>query len=162
MLTALPSVASAQPEKGDKEILLFGQLMAINSDGSTVSIGNIFANLGVFVTDTFEVGGGPTITIANAGGGTDTTLGLNGFVRLNFATGNPRLVPYVGGEVFIQDVNPDFGSAGDTTFANAIGGVKNYFSENAALDIKGQFGFLLTDPGAVRMFGFTVGLTVIF
>jgi hypothetical protein len=163
LLAAFSSPAFAQAQKGDKEVLLFGNLFVISGGGSTTTVGLIFANVGVFVTDTVEVGGGPTLTVAGGGGDTTTIVGVNGFLRKSFAQANAKIAPYVGVETSIQDLAPDAGqSVADTTFINAIGGVKNYFTESAALDVKGNFGFLLSDPGALRIFGFTVGITVIF
>jgi hypothetical protein len=162
-VTACSSTALAQAQKGDKEILLFGNLFVLSGGGSTQTVGIIFTNVGVFISDSLEVGGGPTITVAGGAGSTTTVVGVNGFVRKSFVRSNPKIAPYVGAEISIQDLAPEAPQGiGDVTFINAIGGLKNYFSERAALDIKGNFGFLLTDPGLLKIFGFTVGLTVLF
>ena len=163
MLTAFSSTAFAQAQKGDKEVLLFGNLFVLSGGGSTQTVGIIFTNIGVFVTDSLEVGGGPTITVSGGAGSTTAVVGVNGFLRKSFAQSNAKIAPYVGAEVSIQDLAPEAPQGiGDVTFVNAIGGIKNYLSEKTALDLKGNFGFLITDPGALRIFGFTVGLTVLF
>jgi hypothetical protein len=160
----LPSAAFAQTQSGDKEILLFGNLTSTRFDGGgTSTFGLIFINVGVFLTDKFEVGGGPNISVTGGGfsGGTDATVGINGFVRQAFGS-NPKVQPYVGAEISMADLNPSQGSAADLAFVSAIGGVKNFISEKAALDLKGSFGFLMKEPSLQQQFGFTVGLTFVF
>ena len=163
VLVALPTIAYAQPKQGDREILLFGNLITVHSSGSTFTSGNIFANIGVFTSDSLEIGGGPSITVSGGGGGgVDTTVGVNGFLRRSFAGGNPKIVKYVGAELQVQDIAPSFGNASDQMFATGIAGLKNYFNEKAALDMKALFGVNLKHPGDAQIFGFTIGLTIIF
>jgi hypothetical protein len=178
LVAALPGVAQAQAQKGDKEVLLFGNVSAIRTKavevpgfgtfgGGTNTTGNIFINLGVFVTNALEIGGGPQFSISSSGGGEDgegtsTTTGANGFLRFNFG-GGAKVAPYIGGEVNVSDFEaPEGGSIGDNTFLGAIAGVKSYLSEKAALDMKGSFGFNASAPGDMQMFGFTIGLTFVF
>jgi hypothetical protein len=178
LVAVLPSAALAQAQKGDKEVLLFGNVTSIHSKGvevpgfgtfggGTNTFGNIFVNFGVYVTDAMEVGGGPQFSISSSGGGEDgsgvsTTTGANGFLRFNFG-GGAKVAPYVGAEVNVQDFKaPEGGSVGDNVFMAAIAGVKSYLSEKAALDMKGQFGFNASHPGDQQLFGFTIGLTFVF
>jgi hypothetical protein len=177
LVAVLPGVAQAQAQKGDKEILLFGNVTSIHTKeietpfgsfgGGTNTFGNIFVNFGVYVTNALEVGGGPQFSISSSGGGEDgsgvsTTTGANGFLRLNFG-GGAKVAPYVGAEVNVQDFKaPENGSVADNVFIAAIAGVKSYLSEKAALDMKGQFGFNASAPGDQQLFGFTIGLTFVF
>lgn len=154
----VPSVASAQAKKGDTEALLFATIQSQRFEGGSNTFGLIFANIGKYLTDTWEVGGGPSISISSSGGDTDTTVGGNGFVRRSFIGSNPKMVPYAGLELSISD----FSETGDTMFGQLIGGVKNYISERAALDFKGFFGLSVKHPGDLQNFGVQVGLSVVF
>ena len=170
--------AAAQAQRGDNEVLVFGLVTSFLSESTTSTNGTINFNIGRFVTDRTQIGGGPTISISatttperqvprlvgtrivfdTIPGETtvDATVGVSGFLRRYFSGG--RVAPYLGGEVFVSDVE----SAGDTTFVNAIGGVKNYLSERAAIDFKGAFGFNTRDASAFQLLQFSVGLTVLF
>ena len=46
--------------------------------------------------------------------------------------------------------------------ASGSAGIKNYLTENAAIDFKGSFGVNPSSPGELQLFLFTVGLTYIF
>ena len=163
---ALPVSAAAQARAGDSEIQMFANFSMPSNDVDGAQ-GTIFVNVGRFVSDVLQIGGGPNIGISKGqgdfnpvtgeieGGGIDARLGINAFVRRYF--GVTRVQPYLGGEFFIPDV-----ADADFTYANAIGGVKNYVSDRAAIDFKGGYGFLLKDPGSAGLVSFQVGLTVLF
>ena len=82
-LMAGHGTASAQAKAGDKEILVFGNVTTLFG-GSTFTHGSVFFNGGQFLTDSFEIGGGPTITAADAariGRGLNARTVLFGSVR---------------------------------------------------------------------------------
>ena len=182
MLLAVVSPAAAQAQKGDNEVLVFGFVTSFLSSDFTSTTGTLNFSIGRFVNDRLQVGGGPTVSISStstpaqriptgidrngnvifttlaASTTVDTTLGVNGFLRQYFGASGAKVAPYVGGELFINDIS----AAGDQAFANGLGGVKSYLSEKAAIDFKGAFGFLLSDPGAQRILQFSVGITYLF
>src|ERR1041385_5863931 len=81
IVACLPSLAFAQAEKGDKEVLVFGNLSTFFGGGNGVTgSGDVFLNVGKFTSDQTEIGGGPDLLIS-AGGGFDVTFGANGFIR---------------------------------------------------------------------------------
>lgn len=150
---ALAAPAAAQAQAGDSEVQMFGFFTMQSRNADTAS-GTIAVNYGKFVTDLWQLGGGPQISIS-AGSPVDVTSGVNAFVRRYF--GATKVQPYFGGEFYMMDV-----TAADFTYANAILGVKNYISERAAIDFKGGYGFLLKEPGEAGLITFQVGLTVLF
>jgi hypothetical protein len=159
---AVPATAQAQAQKGDKEVLLFGNVSTFISESTTFSSGTIFVNAGVFMSDTLEVGGGPTISISFAGDTTTFQTGVNAFFR-KYTNAESTVAPYFGAEVSINDIAPDEpDTIANNTFLAGIAGIKNYFSERAALDIKGLFGFRANDPGAFQLLQINVGLTIVF
>lgn len=85
------------------------------------------------------------------------TVGLNTFYRHYLDTQTPELAPYVGEEYFIRDIQ----TASDSSFCNAIGGLKYYVSENAAFDLKAAYGFGL-GGSAGQLFTTTFGISVAF
>jgi hypothetical protein len=150
---ALATSAAAQAEAGDSEIQAYANFSMVANNADTAN-GTISFNYGKFLTDVWQLGGGPTINIAK-GDPVDVTTGVNGFVRRYF--GAARVQPYVGGEIFLFDVTD-----ADFTYGNIIAGIKNYFSERAAIDFKGGYGILLKEPGEPGLISFQVGLTVLF
>lgn len=166
-MLAVPALSFAQAKKGDTEVLIFGNLSSIHSTGSTSTSGTFFLNGGKFTTDLLEIGGGPTVSISTSSVGktssTDFTLGGNAFVRRYFSSkNNPKIQPYLGLELQVTDFAPEGQNFTDAMFAQAIGGVKNYLSEKAAIDFKGSFGLSPKHPGDFQLFAFQVGLTYVF
>lgn len=169
---AVPRSASAQAQAGDKEILTFANVVSVMGSGFNSTSGNVFLNVGQFISDRMEVGGGPNITISRSsfdtgfGGSsseTDFGFGVNGFVRYYFGEASATLKPYAGGELIVNKLNVgDNESFADQVFASGSAGVKNYLTENAAIDFKGSFGLNPSNPGELQLFLFTVGLTYIF
>jgi hypothetical protein len=151
--------ALAQAKKGDSEVLLFGFVAMNPKAASNSANGNFTFNYGAFFSDHSEVGGGPSINVNATAGEVDTTMGVNVFFRQHF--GRAKAQPYIGGEVFVQDVQNS-----DSTYLNGIFGVKNYISEHSAVDFKMAYGTSATTPVAgferPQILVFSVGLTVLF
>jgi hypothetical protein len=177
----LAAPAYAQAEKGDAEVLVSGFLFStLASSGPTLTSGSMNFAIGKFVTDTFEVGVGPSVSITStsvpesreltgfdsrlnpifttipASTTISTTFGSNFFARKLFGTA--KVQPYVGGNFNVQD----FAAAADTSFYGGEAGVKNYFSPKTALDLKGGLGFNAKDPANSGLFTFSVGITYLF
>jgi hypothetical protein len=151
--------ALAQSKKGDSEVLLFGFVTMDPKAAGDSASGNFTFNYGAFFTDHAEIGGGPSINVSKGlNGGVDSTMGVNFFLRQHF--GKAKTQPYIGGEVFVQDVENS-----DSTYLDGIFGVKNYLSEHAAVDFKLAYGTSATTPTfgeRQQLLVFSVGLTVLF
>jgi hypothetical protein len=168
VVVLIPSLASAQAKRGDKEVLLNGQLISINqsienpftgaSESSTFTTGNGVVNLGVFFSDTLEIGGGPSISITSAGGDTTASVGANGFLRKYFHSKRPTVAPFVA----IEASEQDFSDFSNQLFVDADFGVKNYLNERAALEIVVGYGLNPAHPGDFQMLQIKAGLTVLF
>lgn len=157
MVVCLPSLAFAQAKKGDKEFLVFGNLNTFFGGGGGVSgSGEGFFNIGKFITDQEEIGGGPDL-LFSAGGGFNVTVGANGFFRKYLKRKDPKKAPYIGAEASAVD----FKNFSTSFFVSGIAGFKDYLSEKAALDIKGSAGLNPIHPSLVIV-QVTVGLTYVF
>jgi hypothetical protein len=157
-----PTLASAQAQQGDKEILLNGQLSTINTDtgfgSSTFTFGQGVLNLGQYFSDTLEIGGGPSIFVSGGAGSTDAQFGANAFLRKYLHTSRPTVAPFVGAEAYDRD----FSEFSDSLFVDVNVGVKNYLSERSALEVSAGFGLNPSHPGDQQILQIKVGLTVLF
>lgn len=164
-LLALPSSAAAQQKKGDNELLLFGNV-SMDPRNSDSASGFLALGSGRFLTDTFQLGIGATISITGGAGGTfnfetgqieengvSGTFGYNVFLRKYFGTA--KVQPFVGAETFTFDVQ----DSRNSTYLNILAGLKNYVSERTALDLKAAYGFGSNDQQQVQV---TLGITFLF
>ena len=159
---ALPGALYAQARAGDNEISGQGLVVSLLVEDDTANVGIGILNIGRFLTDKDQIGGGPLLTFSSAAGETQGTFGFNAFYRRYFAPqAGGRIYPYAGGEFFLFDVAPGEGAtAADTSFASGVIGVKNYLTDRIAIDFRGSFGFGLS--GDINMFQFVVGLSHLF
>lgn len=135
----MASPATAQIEKGDKEIQANGYLFAV-SGVTMVTMSGLF---GYCLTDALQFGGGPTLMVMGARGTSDTTLGVTFFGRYYFSAIN-KLVPYANGQIYQYDIAPEepFGFF-DFTNIQGGGGFKYFMNERFAWDFSGNLGFSL-------------------
>ena len=173
-LVMAPRLASAQAQQGDREVLVQGLVFTsisslpqttftggrlvttTSTQTSTTGIG-IF-NLGQFLTDTFELGAGPSISFSGGGGNTTVTLGGNAFARKYFGSNRPTIAPFAGLEASVQD----FSDVSNQLFVNILAGLKDYVSERAALEMSAGFGVNPSNPSTNQLIQFKIGLTVLF
>ena len=153
LLSAGP--AAAQANKGDSEVLMQG-FVGMNPEAAADSaFGNFTFTYGVYVTNGLELGVGPSITITTD----STSMGMNLFVLQHF--GRARVTPYVGADFRSYDIEDD--SQG---FFGFNGGLKNYLSERAALDLRVAYGVQAVEPapgfGRAKNLQFSIGLSVLF
>lgn len=187
---ALPDVAVAQAQKGDREIQVSGNMFSIlTGDGVTSAFGQVSFGIGFFLTDRFELAVAPSVNIQairNPGRpGTpavrfgnvvvvpaqppvppstewDVDSGFGTKAQFFFGATAAMVKPYVGGVFQIQSFKVEEGASfGDNTYSGGLFGVKSYLSENTALDFNGQLGFQTTHP-EVQLLSFNVGITYIF
>jgi hypothetical protein len=163
LVLAAPRMASAQAKAGDRELLFNGQLStfvspSVGSNSGVFTFGQAILNLGLFTSDTVEVGGGPSVSVQGGAGNTSATIGANGFLRKYFVGKIPTRQLFVGVEAY----DSDFQNFTDQLFVNGTFGLKNYLSEKAALEFRESFGFNPSHPGDFQILQFTVGITVLF
>ena len=180
-----PSLAHAQAKGGDKEVLIAGNVFSTFNPGSTTTSGNIIFGLGYFVTDRTQLLVQPIFTIS--GRGTDPTpevrdpfsgrvlipgtpgsstvdvdAGVGVGYSFFFGAQSSKVKPYLGANLDIQSFKTqNGGSVADNMFFQGRGGIKNYFSERAALDMAASFGTNIKNSD-LGLFRFTVGITYLF
>ncbi len=138
----------AQQEKGDVEVQFLGSIFStVGAEDVTFTAGNIQAKLGYFLTDRFEVGGYPSLTIStlflSGGTETETTFGLGAFAVYSFLSNGATTVPYVGAQYVQLDVSSE--SQGN---AGINGGIKFFLNRYAAFDVSGNYLFSLDEGGS--------------
>ncbi|MFH2035548.1 MAG: hypothetical protein ABIJ45_04020 [Candidatus Zixiibacteriota bacterium] len=157
VLLILGSTAFAQLEKGDKEVQLQGTFVTYS--GMSVIILN--ATYGYFIKENIQLGVGPAILYATAGGDDYTQFGSSFFGRYYFTT-TEKLVPYIGGQWYQMDFSPEDGASfTDYTYLQATGGFKYMVSENVAYDVSANLGFPLGSGGGT-IFMILGGLSAFF
>jgi outer membrane protein W len=180
-----PSPAHAQAKAGDKEVLISGSVFSFIQPGTTSTNGNLIFGLGYFVTDRTQLLVQPIFTISSQGtqaqaevrdpftgrvlipgqaGSTsfDVDAGLGVGYQFFFGAQSSKVKPYLGADLDIQSFKTEGGgSVADNMYFQGRGGVKNYFSERAALDMAAAFGRQLKNSD-LGLFRFTVGITYLF
>jgi len=163
MVILSTSTAFGQQEAGDIEFI--GSLQYYTTVGTDYdsSSGSIRAKIGLFLSDSLELGVSPRIRISKTSGydgdsETETTIGTGFFGMYSFLMGDSTIVPYVGGQVEINDIE----EVGDTMSAGVGGGVKFYFSEKAFVDFNGNYGFPLWEDAEGGVLTLYAGLGYLF
>jgi hypothetical protein len=159
MVVMVPRFASAQAKEGDNELLFNGSVSTFMQSGSKFTFGQGVVNIGHYMSDALQVGGGPSLFVSSGGFGSGTTVqvGANGFLRKYFNASRPTMAPFVGVEGYAQD----FKDFSNTLFVNGIAGVKNYLNERSAIEFSAGFGVNPSHPADLRILQFKVGLTVL-
>ena len=174
-LLALPASALAQPKKGDKEISISGNVSTSLTPevqlpfgggvtGGTSSNGNAFLGFGVFLTDRLQFGVSPFVSIMpGQDGGVDGDVGAGTNLQFYFGSQDSRVKPYLGYSLLISSFKTaEGGSVADNMFNTGVFGVKNYFTERAALDFNMSYGFAVKNPADSQQLDFRIGLTYLF
>jgi hypothetical protein len=162
-MLAVPSVARAQAKEGDKEIKIGGSLFSIVSSGSTFTTGQFDFGVGYFVSDRFEITVAPRITVSSgAGSSVDVDGGVSFQGQYFFGAQSSMVKPYIGVTEIVESFKTSGGGFKDNLYTGAIFGVKNYFTERAALDVNAQYGFRTSAPADYQLLSVTVGITYLF
>ena len=139
--------------------MINGYLFAQTGEYSFASITTFF-NYGLFITDSLQVGGGPSITYSHSGGdlgdGGELSLNLNAFVRKYFLKAGSKMAYYAGGEGFYYEAF----KSGGLIYLRPYVGLKYYFLKKAAFDINLGYGFGLKKDGGGMLSG-TFGVSII-
>ncbi|MCK5147858.1 outer membrane beta-barrel protein [bacterium] len=160
MCFSLPAVA--QVEKGDSEIrlLFFYSQISNDEDDSDVS-GSLQIGYGYFFTPQFQVGLSPRININDGMSGIETTFSGSIYMGYNF-TVSSKTVPYLTGEWYQNDFSPDQGTFSDHSYLTIGFGVRNFFTEYAALNTMISYGFSMASEAEGGLLMFLSGISFIF
>ena len=157
VLSAVPALAQA--EKGDKEVLLNGNVTSsFGGDSSASTTGNVSGGLGYYFTQAVELFGSLNVGFTrDATAGTSTDAGLGVAFRYNFSMPGRQTVPYVGFEYSMNSVkNPK-----DSSYAQPNGGFKYYLQRNMAFDVNVSYGHAMFSSAGGNIiresFGFVFG-----
>lgn len=180
VLAAAPNTASAQAKQGDREVLVGGNLTSTNSSFARSTNGDFVFGIGYFMTDRFEINVNPIVTISNSGGsgfasGSNTTadFGLSSSAQYFLGAKASKVKPYVGASAVFNSFKTQDrfdpvtfqtqgGSLIDNLFTAGVFGVKNYFTDRAALDLNASYGFNVSHPGDLQLLKVNVGITYLF
>lgn len=180
-----PSLAHAQAKAGDKEVLVSGNVFSNISPNTTSTSGSLLFGFGYFVTDRTQVVVQPLFTISSsntpaipevrdpftgrvlipgqAGStGVDVDAGIGLGYQFFLGAQDSKVKPYLGVNLDIQRFKTENGgSLSDNMYFQGRAGLKNYFSERAALDFSAAFGRQISNSD-LGLFRFTVGITYLF
>lgn len=165
LVFAVPGVASAQSQKGDKEVGIGGNMFTMISSGSTFSVGQFQFGVGYFMSDRLEVGVTPILMVSGgAGTGVSADMGLSTKAQYFMGQTASKVKPYVGGSFIIQSFKSQAEgmSVADNIYGAGTAGVKSYFTERAALDFNASFGLMLAHPGDGQILQLNIGITYLF
>ncbi len=175
IFTLATVTAYGQQQKGDLELQFLGSYYrTVGIDGYSSGSGNISAKIGPYITDNFQIGLGPNLTISHSSyttynfatrkeeevTETNTTFGTYAFVVYSFLTRGAKLVPYLGAQYFKQDFNKPWSEEPGSLGFNL--GAKYFFAKKAAFDIQGSYMFdMNTDAqGGFMLFAFGLSFLV--
>ena len=180
-----PSLAHAQAKAGDKEVLVAGNVFSFIQPNSTSTSGNLIFGLGYFVTDRTQLLVQPIFTVSSSstpaqqevrdpftgrvlipGQAGSTTVDVDAGVGVGYSfflgATSSKVKPYLGVNLDIQSFKTqNGGSVADNMYFQGRAGLKNYFSDRAALDFSGSYGKQLKNSD-LALFRFTVGITYLF
>jgi len=178
---AAPQRAYAQAKQGDKEVQAAGNVFSVLSSGSSLTNGQFQFGVGYFLTDRLEIAVTPVVSITgtkqttptfNSRGqiigsssttNVDADMGVSTNMQYFFGASSSKVKPYVGTTFIVESFKTgDGGSLADNTFLGANAGVKNYFTDRAALDLGASFGFRPNAPSDFQLLRFNIGITYLF
>jgi len=153
--------AYAQIEKGDSEINFLGYYASMVGTDYDSHFGNIQFTYGHFVTKTLQIGIGPSISFTTWNDKTETDLSAVAFFNVNFTTGL-KSVPYITGQWYQMDFDPEDADFTDASFINVGLGLKSFFTEYLALTNSITYGFSLAEDAEGGLLMFMSGLSFFF
>ena len=163
MKTHTPSDEMGSPgiEKGDVELGFMGLYTTMVGTDISMETGFIRINAGYQLTDQLQVGVAPQWLIYPGGTGTYYLFSFSFFVSYSFMT-TSRWIPYITGEWY-QD-NFYFGQSDflEEAYLTIGGGVRNFFTEYAALNTAITYGFSLGGEEYGTVFTITSGISILF
>jgi hypothetical protein len=183
LLIVLTIVISAtflypQVEQGDKEITFAASMTSLVGieNFSSTNI-NLFLSYGYFVSNKLQLGIGPSLTYSRTTSTfssfdpelfaiveeetvtEDTQFSGYVFINFNFSTAS-KTVPYFAAQWYQFDFDPESGKFTDASYVNIGFGIRNFFSEYAALNTSANYGFALSSATEGGIILITTGLSV--
>lgn len=148
--------ARAQAEKGDKEVLLNGDVASsFGGESSASTTGNVAAGLGYYFTQQMELFGSLNLSMnREAIAGTSVDAGLGIAFRYNFSQPGRQTVPYLGFEYSLNSMQ----DPGDSSYVQPNAGFKYYLRRNMAFDVNVSYGHALFSNGGGNVIRESVGL----
>lgn len=156
LILCLAASALAQAVKGDKEVLLNGDVTSsFGGDASAATTGNVAAGLGYYFTQQMELFGSLNLSMSReATAGTSADAGLGVAFRYNFVTPGRQTVPYVGVAYSLNSMK----DPGDSSYAQPNVGFKYYVRRNMAFDVNVSYGHALFSNNGGNVVRESVGL----
>ena len=154
----------AQVEKGDSEIGFMGYYSTmVGSQSNAGGTGSIQFSYGYFITPKFQIGIGPQVTFSQCydESGTEVSLSASAFFNFNLMTAS-KTIPYLFGQWYQSDFSPANGNFTDWSFLNVGFGVRNFFTEYAALNSAVSYGFSLASASDMGLLLIMTGLSFFF
>ncbi len=154
----------AQVEKGDKEVGLMGYYSTmVGTEYSSGGTGAIQCSYGYFITPKLQLGIGPQITFSPGYDGSDgeVNISASAFFNYNLKT-NSKTIPYIFGQWYQYDFSPENGTFTDASFLTAGVGIRNFFTEYAAINSAVSYGFSLASDADMGLLLIMSGLSFIF
>jgi hypothetical protein len=168
LLLVANASAPAQQRKGDVELQFYGMYFSTVAVEDEFAYGTIGGKIGPYLSDHFQIGMGPTLTITTSTmtnydydpvtyqpiitkeTNTTTTFGTSVFMIYSFLTGGGKVVPYFGAQWFKSDFNKPISE--DKGSAGLSGGMKYFFAKKTALDFSVNYGWDLNpvEEGGAR------------
>jgi hypothetical protein len=179
---AAPALVHAQAKRGDGEVLVQGFGFTLFGNGISTTSANAQLDLGKFVSDKFELGFGPNLSISSSKSPeippifdsrgrilqpgspsettTDATVGAHAFGKVFFGSG--KVYPFIGLDIALRDFkSPEGGSFADNVSLGPSIGVKNYLTEKTALTLEAATTVSTASSGTKNLF-LRVGISHLF
>ncbi|MCK5147857.1 hypothetical protein KAR48_13955 [bacterium] len=150
-------------EKGDKEISFIGfYIKMVGMDSAPSGIGAIMLSVAYSVTPELQIGFAPQLMIyPGFFGATYKIFGWTGFINYHFSTSS-RWIPYVSGQWYQDEFAPGESDMLDHMYLTLGGGLKNFFTEYAALVTSISYGFPVRTSQKQTVFTIRSGVSVFF
>ena len=160
LILAIP--CSAQIEQGDSEVrFIFFYSRISGSEFSSGGSGSLMLSYGRFFTPRLQVGVGPRLNFSSDDDGTETSLSGSVFASYNLTEAS-KTVPYLNAEWYQMDFSPEVGDFTDWSYITFGFGVRNFFTEYAALNSAISYGFSLSSETEGGLLMIMSGLSFFF
>ncbi len=158
----------AQIESGDSEISFLGYYSAmVGTNYTTGGTGIIQCSYGYFFTPWLQLGIGPQVTFtpgyksAYFSTSAEVKFSASAFVNINLNS-NSKTIRYIFSQYYQSDFSASSGNLTDQAFWTVGVGVRNFFTEYAALNTAVSYGMSLAKNSKMGMLMIISGLSFIF
>ncbi len=159
---------SAQIERGDSEISFLGYYSTmVGTDYRSGGTGIIQFSYGYFVSSYLQLGIGPQVTFtpgyssAYYHSSGEVKLSASAFFNLNLNT-DSKTIRYIFSQWYQSDFSPPSGNLTDAAFLTFGVGIRNFFTEYAAINTAASYGISMAKNSKLGMLMIISGLSFIF